>query len=75
MLVWLPSAGREANVRQVLASAGGWGQVRFVVATASPALGLGPAEAAWLPLGQSWPRRRLVELNDINLHDRGFRDQ
>jgi len=35
-----------------------------VVATASPTLGLGPAEAAWLPLGQTWPRRRLIELDD-----------
>jgi len=35
-----------------------------VVATASPTLGLGLAEAAWLPLGQTWPRRRLIELDD-----------
>jgi hypothetical protein len=35
-----------------------------VVATASPTPALGPAEAAWLPLGETWPRRRLVDLND-----------
>jgi hypothetical protein len=29
--------------------------VQFMVATASPALG--PTEAVWLPLRQSWPRR------------------
>ena len=57
VLLWLPSAGREATVRQALARAGRWGRVRFVVATASPTLGLGPAEAAWLPLGHTWLRR------------------
>ncbi len=29
---------------------------------ASPTLALGPA--AWLPLGETWPRRRLVDLAD-----------
>ncbi len=32
-----------------------------VVATVSPTLALGPAEAAWLPLGETWPRRGLVD--------------
>jgi hypothetical protein len=50
-MLWLPSAGREATVRQALARAGRWGRVRFVMATASPTLGLGPAEVAWLALG------------------------
>jgi len=35
-----------------------------VVATISPTLALGPGEAAWLPLGETWPRRRLVDLDD-----------
>jgi hypothetical protein len=34
------------------------------VATVSPTLALGPTEAAWLPLGEIWPRRRLVDLDD-----------
>jgi hypothetical protein len=37
-----------------------------VVATVSPTLALGPAEAAWLPVGETWPRRLLVELDDID---------
>jgi Replication-relaxation len=65
VLFWLPSAGREASVRQALARAGRWGRVRFVVATASPTLEFGPAEAAWLPLGQTWPRRRLIDLDEV----------
>jgi hypothetical protein len=32
-----------------------------VVATVSPTLALGPAEAAWLLVGEAWPRRRLIE--------------
>jgi hypothetical protein len=64
VLLWLPSAGREASVRQALAGEGRWGRVRFLVATASPTIGLGPAEAAWLPLRQTWPRRRLIELDE-----------
>lgn len=35
-----------------------------VVATVSPTLALDPAEAAWLPLRQTWPRRRLIELDE-----------
>jgi hypothetical protein len=53
-------------VRQALAGEGRWGRARFPVATAGPTFGLGPAEAAWLPLRQTWPRRRLVELADID---------
>lgn len=66
MLFWLPSSGREVSVRQALAGEGRWSRVRFLVATASPALGLGPAEAAWLPLRETWPRRRLIELADLD---------
>jgi hypothetical protein len=64
LLFWLPSLGREASLREALAGAARWAAVPFLVATASPALALGPAEAAWLPLGQTWPRRRLGELDD-----------
>ncbi len=39
------------------------------VATVSPTLALGPAEAAWLPLGETWPGRRLAEL--VELVDEG----
>ena len=64
VLFWLPSSGREVSVREALANEHRWARVRFVVATASPTLALGPAEAAWLPLEETWPRRRLVELDD-----------
>jgi len=64
LLFWLPSSGREASVRETLAREDRWNRVRFLVATASPTLALGPAEAAWLPLRQTWPRRRLIELED-----------
>ncbi len=65
VLFWLPTSGREASARQVLASEGRWSRVRFLVATASPTFGLGPAEAAWLPLGHTWPRLRLVDLAEV----------
>ncbi len=66
VLFWLPTSGREATVRRALASGGRWGRVRFPVATASPTFGLDPAEQAWLPLGQTWPRRRLIDLADLH---------
>jgi hypothetical protein len=65
VLFWLPSSGREASLRRALASEARWGRVRFPVATASPTLGLGPAEAAWLPLGRTGPRRRLIDLAEV----------
>jgi hypothetical protein len=65
ILLWLPSPGREASVRQALASETRWARVPFLIATASAALGHGPAEQAWLPLGQTWPRRRLIELDNL----------
>jgi hypothetical protein len=64
VLFWLPTSGREASVRQALATTVGWSQARLPVATASAALGPSPAEQAWLLLGQPWPRRRLIELAD-----------
>jgi protein involved in plasmid replication-relaxation len=66
VLFWVPTSGREASVREALAGERRWGRVRSLVATASPTLGLGPAEAAWLPLGQSWPRRRLIDPADLD---------
>jgi protein involved in plasmid replication-relaxation len=70
VLLWLPSSRREATVRHALGGGTRPGRVPFLVATASPALALGPAEAAWLPLGQSWPRRRLIDLADVD-HNTG----
>ena len=64
VLFWLPSSGREASVRQAFARETRWSRVPFLVATASPTFGLGPAEQAWLPLGRTWPRRRLIDLAD-----------
>jgi hypothetical protein len=65
VLLWLPSSGREASVRQVLGGQTRWAGVPFLVATASAALGRGPAEQVWLPLGQTRPRRRLIDLADV----------
>jgi hypothetical protein len=67
VLFWLPTAGREATVRQIISGAAGWGLVRFLVVTASPALGHSPAEAVWLPLGCTQARRRLIDLADPDL--------
>jgi hypothetical protein len=66
LLFWLPSSGREATVRHAFASESRWAAMPFLVATASPTLGRGPAEQAWLPLGDIWPRRRLIELADLD---------
>lgn len=58
-LFWLPTPGREANIRRALAD------THLPVATANPLEPSGnPAEAVWLPLGQTWPRRRLIDLAD-----------
>lgn len=63
VVFWLPTSGWEASVRAALAAAARWETgVRFVVATATAALGRGAADQAWLPLGQDGPRRRLVDL-------------
>jgi hypothetical protein len=66
VLFWLPSSGREATVRQALADDASWATAPFLVATASPGLGHGPAQQAWLPLDQTWPRRRLIDLADLH---------
>jgi hypothetical protein len=65
VLFWLPTSGREASVRQALTDEPLWAAMPFLVATASPTLGRSPAEQAWLPLNQTWPRRRLVDLVDL----------
>jgi len=67
VLFWLPSSGREGSVRQALTDETRWAAMPFLVATASPTLGRGPAEQAWLPLGQSWPRCRLIDLAEPDL--------
>jgi hypothetical protein len=66
VLFWLPSSGREASVRRALAGGSLWAAMPFAVATASPDLGRSPAEQAWLPLDQNWPRRRLIDLADLD---------
>jgi Replication-relaxation len=66
VLFWLPTTGREATVRQALTNQTRWAAVPFLVATANRALNRGPAEQAWLPLGHTWPRRRLIDLTDID---------
>jgi hypothetical protein len=65
VLFWLPTTGREATVRQALTNQTRWAAVPFPVATANRALSCGPAEQAWLPLGHTGPRRRLVEMGDL----------
>jgi hypothetical protein len=65
VLFWLPSSPREAGLREALAGEARWAGVPFLVATASPTLALSPAEATWLPLGQTWPRLRLIELDSL----------
>jgi Replication-relaxation len=56
VLFWLPSSGREASVRQALATTGRWGHdhahVRFVVANARPDLAAPPPDR----LGRRRPR-------------------
>jgi len=62
ILFWVLTPGREANLRQALTRDPRWRTAAFVIATACAALGRGPAEAAWLPLGEASPRRRLIDL-------------
>jgi Replication-relaxation len=56
ILVWTATAEREAEVRRALQPH------RCLVATATEQGGRNPAEAVWLPLGASGPRRRLADL-------------
>jgi hypothetical protein len=59
---WRGRAGhcREASLRQALVGNARWAAVPCRVATASPALALGPTEAAWLLLDQARPGRVAV---------------
>jgi hypothetical protein len=57
-LLWMATAEREAEARRVLHPDG------CLVATATPLGGRNPAEAIWLPLGTTRPRRRLADLAD-----------
>jgi Replication-relaxation len=66
VLFWLPSSGREASVRQALTDGSLWAAMPFPVATASPMLGHSPADAAWLPIGETRPRRCLNDLADLD---------
>jgi Replication-relaxation len=56
ILLWTTTAEREVEVRRALRPRG------CLVATATPLGGRNPAEAVWLPLGASGPRRRLADL-------------
>lgn len=56
-LFWLPGARREAGLRRAI------GNSPVPVATATGALGKGPAGAVWLPAGQMSRRCRLAELH------------
>jgi len=56
VLIWFPSAGREAAVRPALSG------TRVPVATASPASDASPADAVWLTAGRDGPRLPLAAL-------------
>jgi Replication-relaxation len=66
VLFWLPTTGREATVRQAVTNQTRWAAVPFLIATANGALDRGPAEPAWLPLGHTGPRRRLIDLINVD---------
>ena len=66
----LPELLSPARVSRTLASRLGDDSqnrtdVGIWVAIASSGLSINPAEVAWLPLGQTWPRRRLIELDSL----------
>jgi hypothetical protein len=56
LLLWLTSLQREAEVQRTVPPRA------YLVATATPHLGANPADAIWLPLGDTGPRRRLADL-------------
>jgi hypothetical protein len=58
VLFSLPGPGREAEARRALR------HPEVPVATAVARPGTSPAEAIWLPVGETQPRRRLVDLGD-----------
>ncbi|MGH9092685.1 MAG: replication-relaxation family protein [Acidimicrobiales bacterium] len=53
---WFPGPGREAEARRVLA------HPDVPVATGTAGFGDGPGGAVWLPVGQTGPRRHLIDL-------------
>jgi hypothetical protein len=55
-LLWMATAQREVEVRRALHPHD------CLVATSTPLGGGGPAEAVWLPVGTTGPRRRLADL-------------
>jgi hypothetical protein len=57
-LLWMATAQREVEVRRALHPHD------CLVATATPRDGTNPAEAVWLPVGTTGPRRRLTDLAD-----------
>jgi hypothetical protein len=57
-LLWMVTTEREAQVRRTLHPH------HCRVATATPPGGGNPADAVWLPLGTTGPRRRLGSLAD-----------
>jgi len=56
VLVWLTSTQREAELHRTVPPRS------YLLATATPREGANPAEAIWLPLGSTGPRRRLSDL-------------
>jgi hypothetical protein len=58
VLFWFPTPGREASVRRALS------RPELPIATANAQDDRNPTEAVWLPLRQTYPRRRLIDLAD-----------
>jgi hypothetical protein len=56
LLLWLTSAKQEAELHRTVPPRD------YLVATATQHEGANPAEAIWLPLGDTGPRRRMVDL-------------
>lgn len=53
---WFPTAGQEAEARRVLT------HPEVPVATGAAGLGGEPGGPVWLPVGQTGPRRHLIDL-------------
>jgi len=56
---WFPSPGRELHARRVLA------HPEVPVATGAAGLGDGPGGPVWLPVGQTGPRRQIIDLAPV----------
>lgn len=59
VLIWAPTAAREASLRRALR------RPAVPVATATPAAGASPADAVWLAADSSGPRLRLAQLGQL----------